>query len=280
MACRGWDEKFRVVSWNVWGSDSDQLPTLRQRSSSIVDALKNLGAHAILLQETDLKTAALVGDALGMTMRFGKNRQSDEGCAVLYRGPASEDGVFTLPSDGGGRVRLAAWMRARVHGHDVTLVSAHLAWGADQENVRVRQAQALTHSLLRGHVDIEILGGDLNAPESSDTLRWLTGLSAVPAPGAMFVDAFAVAGRGEGWTTGPSLRSSHLTAQTVGILRPELIPCRRIDYVLVHGWAFGRAGCPVDSFVVDPPSSVEGVEASDHRILVADLWIPDRCTTN
>jgi endonuclease/exonuclease/phosphatase (EEP) superfamily protein YafD len=87
-----------------------------------------------------------------------------------------------------------------------------------------------------------ILAGDLNAPESSPVIQALltTGLR----------DAFSAAGNGFGYTHGHSLRPG--------------FSFLRIDHILVSE-GLGVA----DSFV-------GGMEGSEHRPVIADLWLDKR----
>lgn len=109
-----------------------------------------------------------------------------------------------------------------------------------QENVaeRMMQSRALAADVAAATRPV-ILAGDLNAPEHSPVLRKLlaTGLR----------DAFSAAGTGYGHTHGHSLRPH--------------ISFNRIDHILVSA-KFGVADC-----------FVGGKEASEHRPVIADLWL-------
>ncbi len=141
-------------------------------------------------------------------------------------------------------------------GVDVDLFTAHLLSPRDglnatrherlggvaewQENVaaRMQQSRLLAADVAASGRPV-ILAGDLNAPEHSPVLRQLlaTGLR----------DAFSVAGTGYGYTHGHSLRPH--------------ISFNRIDHILV-GATIGVA----DSYV-------GGKDASEHRPVIADLWL-------
>jgi len=144
-----------------------------------------------------------------------------------------------------------------VHGQDLDLYTAHFIsprdglnafrWnGIDgyadwQANVRARMLQAERLArLLSRRSRPAIVAGDLNAPEQSLVIRTLfdTGLR----------DAFSSAGRGYGFTHGHSLK-------------PHLFSTIRIDHILVSQ-EIGVADC-----------FVGGKEGSEHRPVIADLWI-------
>jgi endonuclease/exonuclease/phosphatase family metal-dependent hydrolase len=144
-----------------------------------------------------------------------------------------------------------------MHGQDVDLYTAHFISPRDglnsfrwngingnadwQANVqaRMRQADKLAR-LLSQRSRPAILAGDLNAPEQSLVIRTLldSGLR----------DAFSSAGLGYGYTHGHSLK-------------PHLFSTIRIDHILVSQ-DIGVADC-----------FVGGKEGSEHRPVIADLWI-------
>jgi endonuclease/exonuclease/phosphatase (EEP) superfamily protein YafD len=109
-----------------------------------------------------------------------------------------------------------------------------------QENVAARMMQSRSLAAdVAASVRPVILAGDLNAPEHSPVVRQLlaTGLR----------DAFSVAGTGYGHTHGHSLRPH--------------ISFNRIDHILVSA-KIGVADC-----------FVGGKDASEHRPVIADLWL-------
>lgn len=109
-----------------------------------------------------------------------------------------------------------------------------------QENVAARMMQSRSLAAdVAASIRPVILAGDLNAPEHSPVVRQLlaTGLR----------DAFSVAGTGYGHTHGHSLRPH--------------ISFNRIDHILVSA-KIGVADC-----------FVGGKDASEHRPVIADLWL-------
>ena len=106
---------------------------------------------------------------------------------------------------------------------------------------RLAQARALA-AALRTTARPLVLGGDLNAPDSSAVIQSLLAIG--------LRDAFASAGRGYGYTYGHTLRPR--------------FSFLRIDHVLVSD----------DVEVVR--AFVGGKDASDHRPVIADLRLPRR----
>ncbi len=144
----------------------------------------------------------------------------------------------------------------RIHGTDVDLVTAHFVSPRDGLNAtryerldglqewrvnferRLEQAGKLISGITRRPRPM-IVAGDLNAAESSPVVQMLldTGLR----------DAFSTAGTGYGYTHGHSLKLG--------------FSFLRIDHILVSA----EIGIQ-DSFV-------GGRDASDHRPVIADLWM-------
>jgi vancomycin resistance protein VanJ len=110
-------------------------------------------------------------------------------------------------------------------------------WQRNYED-RLAQARMLARDLADSKRPL-ILAGDLNAPESSPVIRALLGIG--------LRDAFSSGGRGYGYTHGHSLRLG--------------FSFLRIDHILVSP-DIGVADC----FVGDG-------EASEHRPVIADLWM-------
>lgn len=165
-------------------------------------------------------------------------------------------------------------------GNLLIVCSAHLAWGGAAESYRFTQARQIDAIIAQeferyseaGENVVAVFGGDFNAVPESRTLRWLRGLD--PGPDnhdTYWVDAWAKAGQGgEGFTSLPDNPHAHRTAIAVGISRPERNPRRRIDYILVRGWAHGRPGDPLRCGVFgDQP--LTGIFASDHLGVWADV---------
>ena len=194
--------------------------------------------------------------------------------ALLSRYNVLEAGESTLPGSGdsGHLSGYAYCVLEPGEGAPWVFHTAHLAWGAHSENVRTRQAMAVEEHAKGLQYSypgaVQVLSGDFNALPSSHSVRILTGLEPSQGESCLWVDAWDKCGSGPGWTSDPSLALARDTAEVVGILDPDLLPARRIDYVMTRGYAHGRAGCPIGAWLLD------GEGASDHHGIVADLWLP------
>ena len=139
---------------------------------------------------------------------------------------------------------------------------------------RERELQAVTCARyveeLMADRDLQVvLAGDFDDPPEAASIRFWTGRQSLEGTSVCYEDAWEVAHPGEaGHTFSP--RNPPVAAGEMALERG-----RRIDYVMVrcgvHGPRMDVAGCEL---AFDQP--VEGVWASDHFGVVADLRLPPR----
>ena len=268
------DTRMRIATWNVWG----RYGPWEQRQPVIEANLRAIDADIVCLQEAwedDTRSQpADLAAALGMSYVYERAFMMNggwSGNAVLSRWPIVRHEVEELPMEGRGAVdtdeaerRLVVFTEIDGPRGRFQVFCTHLSWRADWSGVR--QAQVATVcEVIRAHTPRRfpaILCGDLNAEPMSDEIRMLTGLAAVPVPGVIVRDAWAVAGKGEsGATVGP--RNPYCAA--------ALEPDARIDYVLV-GWPKAAGGGQVLAAKVagDLPGD-GGLFGSDHFAVMAEL---------
>jgi endonuclease/exonuclease/phosphatase family metal-dependent hydrolase len=152
-----------------------------------------------------------------------------------------------------------------------------MAWGGHREALRARQAVQLDawFADLEPAGAVTVFAGDFNATPASATVRYLTGLQPVGDASAMWVDAWDACGRGPGYTIDPDNPWVLSTQRLVQIAGTGMQPARRIDYVMVRGWAHGRPGSPLGvALACRTPAGPAAVIPSDHYGVIADLWDP------
>jgi endonuclease/exonuclease/phosphatase family metal-dependent hydrolase len=145
-------------------------------------------------------------------------------------------------------------------------------WQYGYERERELQAVACARYVeeLVADRDLQVvLAGDFDDPPEAASIRFWTGRQSLEGTSVCYEDAWAVAHPGEaGHTFSP--RNPLVAAGEMALERG-----RRIDYVMVrcgvHGPRMDVAGCEL---AFDQP--VEGVWASDHFGVVADLRLPPR----
>lgn len=166
--------------------------------------------------------------------------------------------------------------QVNINGQLVNVFSSHMPWGSFNEGSRLKVAEDINE--LAGRISkvfpdsISVLGGDLNAEPESRTVRYLTGndLASDNLSSTLWVDAYATVGNESNYTTTDHAENFYgrRTALSVGVLYPDYIPQRRIDYIMTYGWAYGRLGCPIEFGYFEHPN---GKVFSDHNSISAKL---------
>ena len=152
--------------------------------------------------------------------------------------------------------------------------TTHLDWGSHAESLRMSHMQEIVGHMQNPSMKdyVTVLAGDFNSLPTSPTVRYLTG-EHIGEPATLWVDAWNVAGDGDGYTSHPANQWAAATAAEVGIPQPRLVPPRRIDYVMVQGFVHGRPGYPVHAYLTGVSKSSK-ITPSDHYGVWVDLWDP------
>jgi endonuclease/exonuclease/phosphatase family metal-dependent hydrolase len=146
------------------------------------------------------------------------------------------------------------------------------AYHLDLEVVRERQALAtarFVEDVVAGREDVPVvLLGDLNAAPDAASIRFLTGRQSLDGASVRYEDAWAA--------THPD-DPGHTFTPRNPLVRAGQMPLergRRIDYVLIRGGPYGPLLDVADCrLVLTEP--LDGVWASDHFGVLADLRLPD-----
>jgi endonuclease/exonuclease/phosphatase family metal-dependent hydrolase len=273
------ETRLRVVTWNVQGQEWPW----RARQPVIANALAAEVPDLVALQESWADAsgtqAAELAAHLGLHhASSGADGIAASGNAVLARWPIVATHHRTLP---GRDEEPGLAFAAEIDGPrgPIALVSiitgscppvarpppqsrrfAPLFLPRGQSADRQDQVRALAEFVAGlPRRALKIVCGDFNAPPDSDEIRMLTGRAAVPVPGQVFYDAWAIAGTGPGltWT------SANPSAA------PALLEDRRIDYVLTPWPRRGAQGHPVAAALVGAGDTTPA--PSDHYGVRADL---------
>ena len=166
-------------------------------------------------------------------------------------------------------------------GNAVIAITAHLHWGGENEYGRLTQLMAINakaNEFAETYRDLNpviLLTGDFNALPDGDAIRFMTGKGIVAGhKGAYWTDAWGMLGNADNeFTMVPDNHWARETAYGCGIDIPELMPKRRIDYIMSYGWTYGKHGSPL-TFAKDYDAvSPLGYPISDHAGLTADYWV-------
>lgn len=280
---------LRVTTLNINHSRDEA----ERRTGLACDELSALKPAVLCLQEVRFEadgsslqlrtiTAETGLEVVSARTQHGRKDGGYSGNAVLSVLPTIESGPIHFGTPDCGLTLADYAVLQAATGQTIIIVSAHLAWGGDQEGTRLTQMTAIDHGIralmdrYEGRHPVAILAGDFNTLPGSDTNRYLNGQGAGSDGGYTFwTEAFAVAGNPEEAATVAAANPwAQKTARGVGIEFPEMLPDRRIDYVWTYGWAYGRPGCPVAMQRSFTDTTRYGYPASDHYGLTVDLWTP------
>ncbi|ACL42026.1 Endonuclease/exonuclease/phosphatase (plasmid) [Pseudarthrobacter chlorophenolicus A6] len=283
------EHQLRVTTLNINHAPDE----LERRTGLACDELSALLPAVLCLQEVRFEVdggsfqldtiAAETGLAVVSARAQHPTRDGAlSGNAILSHLPAIEAGSIVLGTPDCQLTRADYAVLEATTGQTLIVVSAHLAWGGDQEGTRLIQMTAIDNrvrTLMGRYQDqnpVAILAGDFNTLPTSDTNRYLNGQGTGANDGYTFwTEAFAVVGNPEeAATVAAGNYWAQQTARSVGIEFPEMLPDRRIDYVWTYGWAYGRPGCPVAMQRSFTDTTRYGYPASDHYGLTVDFWMP------
>ena len=249
------EEPLRLATFNIHHAEgADGKLDLKR----VADVVRDV--DVVAFQEVDVRfrdrsgkvdQAAALGDLLKANAVFGANLVDADGgrygVALVSRFPITAHENHRLPHAPGrekAEPRGLLECRLDVRGRPLRVFVTHLSHDSDAE--RALQI-ARVREILAACAEPWILMGDLNLSPNTDAYRALT---AAPAAGDRIVDAWPLAGKGEGHSIG------------LGGRRPA-----RIDYILVSGSL--APGIVAGSGRVDVET-----KASDHQPVFLQLAVP------
>lgn len=271
---------MRVLTWNLWWS----FGPWRDRQAAIRTVLERENPDIILAQETMPgqdqagSLAAHLGfhhvqsDVPDVKVTTENSSPGGRGMAnaILSRWPILRSSQVLLPADDGRpKVRTVLMCVVQSPWGPWPIVTTHLDHHFDGSSLRMRQVDALADAVRElleenGGGLPAIVGGDLNAVPDSDEIRRLTGRTAVRHPNLVFNDIWELRGAGHGYTWSSS---NHY-------LQDANWPNRRIDYLFVTWPRVKPAGHPERVWLAGT-EPIDGVTASDHFAVVADVRVPE-----
>ena len=270
---------LRVMTWNLWW----RFGPWAQREAAIRSIVQAQSPDVLLLQEvwsngTD-SAAQRIAEPLGYHVALsdhafpapaGDPPRIGFHNAILSRWPMHDICSLPLINASGvpGHRRILAAQVVTPWG-PWPMLATHLDHRFDESALRQQQAAELLHFVdrYRGDPDTAlpmIVGGDCNAVPDSDEVRLLTGRSAGPVRNLVLSDVWEQVGSGPGHTWIDDNPYQTVTAW----------PNRRLDYIFVSWPRPKPVGNPTRAWLagVEP---VDGVVASDHAAVVAELVTPD-----
>jgi endonuclease/exonuclease/phosphatase family metal-dependent hydrolase len=267
-------DTLRVVTYNVYGPAN---PDWERRHALIRSTLRNLDADVVALQEVPVDQGFLE-DLLGPGYHFGHFSQATDGVAGTLATLWPQRRVTELDLRISQRVEdTLTWCAALVVEVDTpvgTVVVAHHkpTWPFPFELEREAQAVLLARTL-EEHIGDRTLHavvlGDFDATPDSASLSFLRGRRPVDGLSVCYQDAWEHAHPDDPGRTfdleNPLVREGEVATAV----------SRRIDHVLVRAGLHGPTLLVRDCRrVLDAP--VDGVWASDHYGVLADLVLPEQ----
>lgn len=265
---------LRVVTMNVLGPGN---PDWQRRRRPLAETLQRLGADVVALQEVPIATAPEVVDDLlgpGYHVRgFARTSEDGVGAALATRWPHRV--IEEIDQRCPPRSRDLPWCATLLVEVDTpagrTLVAHHKpSWQFGYEFERERQALAAAQAIER-HVDAAahvVVLGDFDATPDAASVQFWRGRRSLDGVSVCYQDAWE--------TVRPTEPGFTFSAENplVSIGEVATAVSRRIDYILIrcgiHGPTLQVQSC---DRLLD--GAVDGVWASDHFGVVADLAVPD-----
>ena len=266
--------EVRVATLNLWGRHG----AWDERRSVLVDGLRKLQPDIIAFQEAVVtdgydQVADLLGASYHVAHQAGREVDGT-GLSIASRWEVGEVWEETLHVTSRVDPSEIAVAEILAPGPLGTLLFAHHnpSWQLGFEHERGLQAVAASHLVedLLGKREVRhvVLAGDFNATPDAASVRFWHGLQSLGDTSVCYRDAWESAHPGD-----PGHTFSPRNPLVTGGNNWPLELGRRIDYVMVrcgdHGPTLDVTAC---ERIFDEP--VEGVWASDHFGVVADLAIP------
>lgn len=243
-------QSLRVMTYNIYGARATS-PANAADLDAIAEVIRRQNPDFVTLNEVDVFTnrtgkdvhqACDLAEKLGMEWHFSKaiDRDGGEyGDAVLSKYPILEKCSYRLPcaAEQPGEDRSLCVIRVQIDGKDLYVASTHLDHlsGDASRLVQATEIRRIRDTELEGDL---ILCGDLNAIPSSNVIATMTSFLTNTGP----IDQYTF---------------------------PSDDPSRKIDYIMYAPIEhFGVQNCQV---VSRGDQQVGGVDASDHRPVIADI---------
>ena len=243
-------QSLRVMTYNIYGARATS-PANAADLDAIAEVIRRQNPDFVTLNEVDVFTnrtgkdvhqARQLAEKLGMEWHFSKANDRDGGeygDAVLSKYPILEKRSYRLPcaAEQPGEDRSLCVIRVQIDGKDLYVASTHLDHlsGDASRLVQATEIRRIRDTELEGDL---ILCGDLNAIPSSNVIATMTSFLTNTGP----IDQYTF---------------------------PSDDPSRKIDYIMYAPIEhFGVQNCQV---VSRGDQQVGGVDASDHRPVIADI---------
>jgi endonuclease/exonuclease/phosphatase family metal-dependent hydrolase len=284
----------KIATWNILGDQFDsndrlQLVAREIREVDIValqevtiPEMSNLNTAKQLANMSNMKIASLVpGGVRNKVSGYPQatailtNLDIVQSQIAISVSPHQSDLIEDECSSYAGAI-----VRTSSH-RQILLISCHLPWGALREHRRLEHLHQINNQVIQimNHLpsdSLAVIAGDFNTIPSGESLRYLRGEFGDFQNSTYWVDVWDEERDGPGFTFDPRIQNKNLirTAKYSEVLRPELMPPRRLDYIFVRGWIYGKPGSPLRAKTIGNSVDSRGLHASDHFGVEAEIWDP------
>jgi endonuclease/exonuclease/phosphatase family metal-dependent hydrolase len=260
---------LRVMTLNLWG----EQPPLARRLQVLLAGLEELQPDVLALQEVRDVPGTIANQAETIAGRLGYQHVyapatewggGMEGVAILARAILGSEHA-ELPGATPTERRVVLMARCDTPAGPVQVYTTHLNYRLTDGQVREAQVQAIDDFVKVHPSDLpQLLVGDFNATPAHDEIRFLRGQTTLGGRRTYWQDAWARLHPDEvGYTWA---RRNPYTAKLAW-----LEPDRRLDYIFVTPMkSNGRGTVRECRIVLDEPAT-DGVFASDHFGLLAEV---------
>ena len=261
---------LKILTWNIDRNESD----IEIRFPNLLKEIEELTPDIVCLQENIKNEKYNIANHLVSRYGYSLVSYNENDSYVLVKDAKSHSSIFDLATD-----KFLACGKIQIKDREFMIGSAHLSWGTGKESVRLNES-LLIENLFAKHTELDpfrskndvigILCGDLNTEPQSATLRYLTGLGVENGSSTMWTDSW-IKGNDAGITSSATNILAGRTAKSVG-LKGLNLPERRIDYILVRGFAYSRPGEFIATKLVGNYNSEDKI-CSDHYWILTTLSV-------
>jgi endonuclease/exonuclease/phosphatase family metal-dependent hydrolase len=258
---------MRLISMNIWGVRGDWAA----RRGVLAAGLRELNPDLLSLQETIVRddydqVRELVGEEFHLAHQT--DREPDgQGVSIASRWPIT--GTRELDLQLGARTAgfAATTLIAEIDAPTGALLLANHfpSWKLNLEAERQAQAVLAARTIEQMQPDLDahvIVAGDLDADPTAGSVGLWTGHQALEGVSVCYRDAWDKVHPGE---------PGHTYLPDNPLMVDGDWPFRRIDYVLVRCGVHGGSALTINDCQIIFDAPRDGVQASDHFGLVADL---------
>jgi endonuclease/exonuclease/phosphatase family metal-dependent hydrolase len=265
-------DTIKIASLNLHNSSSMYL----ERVATAAMEAKSQNVDIFLAQEVLLgskesvtnvfRNAGFEYSYLASALSPKSPNAKNSGTGIFSRLPYKNEIPLNLTESHGAQ--RASVLALDIHGYEVHVISAHLAWGAENGALRLNQVRILSDYARRIHERNEkavvILGGTFNDTSEGDSVRHMNGLKTSEThQSAYWVDVAS----GTAIEKEPTTRYHDTWGIAASINSGVRIPLAVPN---------SNPGMPLSAELFGVTKTMEGYDLSDHYGVQSQIWLPEQ----